>query len=258
MTKQLFIALFIFTFAFNLSNNAQNELYLKKEFIYKTDTLLYRVLFPKNYDKSKDYPLTVFLHGSGERGNDNEKQLLHGSFLFTDSINLLKYPSIVIFPQCPENDGWVNYTNKTENTFTFGDKKKPTKPLEMVLRLIKFYNKTESVDSKRIYVAGLSLGAMGTYDLICRYPNTFAAAIPICGAVNLDRLKNVRKVPICIFHGSDDSAVSVEYSRNAYIELKESGSQHVEYKEYPHVGHNCWEQAFAEPDFMSWLFSQQK
>jgi len=76
--------------------------------------------------------------------------------------------------------------------------------------------------------------------------------------VNLKRLKSVRKVPIRIFHGSEDSAVSVEYSRNAYIELKANGSQVVEYKEYPGVNHDSWTSAFAEPDFLKWMFSQKK
>jgi len=237
--------------------HAQKVAFLKKEIVHKTDTLHYRVLFPKNYNTNISYPLVVFLHGSGERGNDNEKQLVHGSTLFTDSLNQIKYPAIVLFPQCSENDSWINILDN-KNSFSFIDNKKPTKPMEMVLRMIKYYKNNESVDSKRIYVLGLSLGAMGTYDIICRYPKTFAAAIPICGGVNLDRLKSVRKVPIRIFHGTNDNVVSVEFSRNAYIELKANGSQKVEYKEYPGVDHNSWTPAFAEPDFMSWMFSQHK
>ena len=256
MNKQLSIYILIF-FSISLIQ-AQNNLFIKKEFIHKTDTLRYRVLFPKNYDKNKSYPLVLFLHGSGECGRDNEKQLTHGSSLFTDSLNQLNYPAIVLFPQCPENEGWVNIKDENKNTFTFIDNRKPTKPLEMVLRMIKYYKKNEAVDTKRIYVLGLSLGGMGTYDIICRNPKLFAAAIPICGGVNLDRLKSVRRIPIRIFHGSDDSAVSVEYSRNAYIELKANGSQQVKFKEYPGVNHNSWTPAFAEPDFMSWMFSQHK
>ena len=256
MYKQLTILILVlFSFSFI---EAQNTLFIKKEFINKSDTLRYQVLFPKNYDINKTYPLVVFLHGSGERGSDNEKQLVHGSSLFTDSVNQLNYPAIVIFPQCPEKESWVNFSYEKKGTFSFTDKRKPTKQLEMVLNLIKYYKKNEAVDTKRIYVSGLSLGGMGTYDLICRHPKIFAAAIPICGAVNLKRLKSVRKVPIRIFHGSEDSAVSVEYSRNAYIELKANGSQVVEYKEYPGVNHDSWTSAFAEPDFLKWMFSQKK
>jgi len=107
-------------------------------------------------------------------------------------------------------------------------------------------------------VLGMSLGGMGTFDLICRYPDKFAAAIPICGAVNTERLKKVRKMPIRIYNGDSDNSVSPEYSRNAFIELKANGSQVVEHIEYPGVGHNSWTPAFAEPNFLKWLFSQKK
>ena len=241
-----------------LFSQAQNELYLKKEFIYKGDTLHYRVLFPKNYDRSKSYPLVLFLHGSGERGSDNEKQLVHGSALFLDSLSRINYPSIVIFPQCPKHDSWVKIGGKDAPKFTFIKTKEPTKSLGLAYELIKYYKKHEAVDAKRIYVSGLSLGAMGTYDLICRHPKAFSAAIPICGAVNLERLRIVRHLPIRIFHGAMDSTVSVEYSRDAYIELKANGSQVVEFKEYPGVGHDSWTNAFAEPDFLSWIFSKHR
>jgi len=253
-----YFSLITLLFCISLLSRAGNELFLKKEFIYKGDTLLYRVLFPVNYDKTKSYPLVIFLHGSGERGNDNEKQLVHGSTLFTDSLNRLNYPAIVLFPQCPANDSWITLDEKPDNTFSFIDTRKSRKPLELTKKLIDSYKKTEAVDSKRIYVLGLSLGGMGTYDLICRYPKIFAAAIPICGGVNMERLKKIRKMPIRIYHGGSDNVVSPEFSRNAYIELKADGSQRAEYLEFPGVGHNSWSSAFAQPDFLSWLFSQKK
>ena len=242
------------------SAHAKNELFLKKEFIYKGDTLLYRVMYPENSDNQKtaSLPLVVFLHGSGERGNDNEKQLKHGGALFIDSLNRVEYPAIVIFPQCPEDQSWVTLEDTEKSKFNLIDTQNPTKPLELVKRLVDYYIKNEAVDPKRIYIAGLSLGGMGTYDLICRYPKMFAAAIPICGAVNVARLKKVRKMPIRIYHGSIDNSVSPEYSRNAYMELKAKGSQKVEYIEFPGVEHNSWDSAFAQPDFLKWLFSQTK
>lgn len=242
----------------SLVTQAQNELYLKKEFILKGDTMRYRVLFPENYDKSKKYPLVVFLHGSGECGNDNEKQLSHGASLYASIQNRHDYPAIVIFPQCPENQSWVTLLEKTDEKFDMIDTKNPTKPLELVKNLIDNYRKKEAVDSKRIYISGLSLGGMGTFDLICRYPKIFAAAIPICGAVNVKRLKKAGQMPIRIYNGGSDNVVSPEYSRSAYIELKANGSQNVEHIEFPGIGHNSWDSAFAEPDFLKWLFSKSK
>ena len=246
------------SFIIGISIQAQNEQFQKKKFIYKGDTLLYRVLFPENYNKSKSYPLVVFLHGSGECGNDNEKQLVHGASLFTNLQNRGDYPAIVLFPQCAANQSWVTLDEKPDGKFDIIDTKEPTKPLFLVKKLIDIYKKTEAVNSKRIYVLGLSLGGIGTFDLICRYPKTFAAAISICGGVNVERLKKVRKMPIRIYNGGSDNVVSPEYSRNAFIELKADGSQCVEHIEFPGVGHDSWTPAFAESDFLKWLFSKSK
>jgi len=102
-----FFSLLCFFLFFSMLSQAQNELFLKKEFIYEGDTLPYRILYPENYNKSASYPLVLFLHGAGERGNDNEKQLVHGASLFTDPQNRQKFPAIVVFPQCPENGFWA-------------------------------------------------------------------------------------------------------------------------------------------------------
>ncbi len=236
---------------------AQNELYLKKTFIYKTDTLPYRILYPENYNKSEKYPLFLFLHGAGERGSDNNLQLVHGAKLFTDSINRKAFPAIVVFPQCVKNGFWAPIKDRKDG-FDFGNTRKPTPQMQMVIRLLKQLQKTEAVDTKRIYVAGLSMGGMGTFDLICRYPKKFAAAVPICGGVEISRLKKVVNVPIRMYHGGADNVVSPEHSRNAYIELKARGAQNVELFVFPGVGHDSWTNAFAQEDFLQWIFSQKK
>ncbi len=235
----------------------QNELFEKKEFIYKGDTLRYRVLFPENYDSTRKYPLVLFLHGAGERGNDNESQLKHGAFLFSNPENREKYPAIVLFPQCPEEEYWAPM-ERAGSERTFPENPKPTSPMLMVEKLVQSYEKNEAIDKKRMYILGISMGGMGTFDYICRHPGKFACAVPICGGINLTRLNKVRSMPIRIYHGSADDVVSVEFSRNAYIELKALGSEKVEYIEFPGVGHNSWDNAFAESDFVSWIFGQKK
>lgn len=254
MTRKNLLA-FVLAF-FVLSSFAQNNLFEKKEFVFKNDTLLYRVLFPENYDASKKYPLLVFLHGSGERGSDNEKQLVHGSFLFLKKENREKYPSIVVFPQCPENEKWVSI-ERTENGLSFVNSKKPTEPMQLLIRLISQLKKKEAVDRKRIYIAGLSLGGMGTFDLICRKPNMFAAAVPICGGVDVERLKKVTQMPIRIFHGDADNVVPALYSRNAYIELKANGAHKTQIVLFKGVGHNSWDHAFKMEDFLEWIYSKK-
>ncbi|HRZ98425.1 MAG TPA: prolyl oligopeptidase family serine peptidase, partial [Paludibacter sp.] len=95
-------------------------------------------------------------------------------------------------------------------------------------------------------------------DLVCRYPRMFAAAAPICGGVSIDRLKKIKKMPVRIYHGDADNVVSPEHSRNAYIELKAVGSQNVELFIFPGVGHDSWNSAFKQADFLSWIFSNKK
>ncbi|MFV0471641.1 MAG: dienelactone hydrolase family protein [Paludibacteraceae bacterium] len=255
MKKVAFLFL-IFVCVINVS--AQNELFEKREFVYKGDTLKYRVLFPDNYDKTRKYPLVLFLHGAGERGSDNEKQLTHGGLLFTNLQNRRDYPSIVIFPQCPENEFWVKIDERNNNIFSFPDKPKISTPLLLVKKLVDSYKKTESIDKKKVYILGLSMGGMGTFDMICRYPRYFAAAIPICGGVYEPRLKKARKMPIRIFHGAADNVVNINHSRNAYYELKADGSQRAELIIFPGVGHNSWDDAFAYPDFLGWMYYHEK
>jgi predicted peptidase len=245
----LFLALFII--------NGQNDLFEKKVFQYKGETMPYRILFPENYNENESYPLVIFLHGSGERGDDNESQLKHGSALFTDAENRKNNPAIVLFPQCPKDGFWAPI-KISKNGLSYEESSKPTDAMQLLIRLIKEIKKTEAVDKNRMYVLGLSMGGMGTFDLICRYPKRFAAAITICGGVNTNRLKKLAKMPIRIYHGDADPIVSQQHSRDAYIELKANGSQNAELFIFPGVQHNSWDMAFEQPDFLSWLFSKKK
>ena len=256
MRKTLLIATMLFAIFHSIFS--QKELFLKKEFIHKGDTLRYRVLFPENYDKSKKYPIVLFLHGSGERGNNNEKQLIHGSALFTNPQNRTNFPSIVIFPQCPENEYWVKLNENGNERFSFYEKTEMTKPLFLVKKLLDTYKKSESVDKNRIYVTGLSMGGMGTFDLICRFPKYFAAAMPICGGVSESRLKKATNIPIRIFHGTADDVVNVKFSQNAYNSLKAYGAKKAELILFQGVNHNSWDSAFAYNGFLSWLYNQKR
>ena len=105
---------------------------------------------------------------------------------------------------------------------------------------------------------GLSMGGMGTFDMVCRYPNLFAAAIPICGGINTKRLEQIKtSTAFRIYHGDADTSVPVSFSRNAYTTLKAQNAD-VEYIEFPGIEHNSWTPAFNMPDFMEWLFRHSK
>ena len=233
-----------------------------KEFItHSNDTLRYRELLPENYNSKQKYPLVLFLHGAGERGSDNQTQLAHGSKMFTNPVNMEKYPAIVLFPQCPTNYFWA-FERRPEGRFdanTFPANNTISSIMQTVKNLLDKYIASGSVDTDRIYIIGLSMGGMGTFDMICRFPDVFAAAIPICGGINPERLPAAAdgKVKIRIYHGDKDDTVPVENSRTAYRALKKYGAD-VELIEFVGCNHNSWDPAFNQPDFLSWLFQQKK
>ena len=236
----------------------QTEFEKKVYVTASNDSLNYRLLRPEVEQEGEKYPLVLFLHGSGERGSDNEKQLFHGSQMWLNPVNRENYPAFVLVPQCPESGYWA-YTDRPSS---FEPNQMPSDvPLSSVFRTLKelmdTYLAMPQVDKKRVYVIGLSMGAMGTYDLAVRYPEIFAAAIPICGTVNPTRLSAAKDVKFRIFHGDADTVVPVSGSRQAYKALKAAGAD-VEYIEFPGVTHGSWNPAFTQPDFMSWLFSQKK
>ena len=189
MSRKYFFLLMGLLFAFNLMAGDKNS-FLKRQFTTSDGYKLnYRILYPENYSPDKKYPLLLFLHGAGERGNDNEKQLFHGGDMLSSHENRSKYPCIILAPQCPENDYWVDYTHpETGMKRTYPENPAPSKQIKAVKELLDSYIAKDIVDTKRISVFGLSMGGMGTFDLVCRYPDLFVTATPICGAVNTKRL----------------------------------------------------------------------
>ena len=231
--------------------------YERKMYVSSDGTeLSYRLLRPMKTLKQKKYPLVIFMHGSGERGSDNEKQLLHGGGMFLNPSNQEKYPAYVIFPQCPETSFWA-YSHIPSAFDALNKEEKMPAPFNAVKEMIDTYLTYPDVDKSRVYIVGLSMGGMATYDLVDRFPEIFAAAVPICGAVNPERLEDIQGVSFRIFHGDADPVVPVECSRKAYAALRRAGVE-VEYIEFPGCGHVSWNPAFCLPDFMEWLFSQKK
>ena len=235
------------------------EVFEKRVYVSSAgDSLLYRVLTPENLKKGKKYPLVLFLHGAGERGNDNEKQLTHGGQMWLNPVNREKHPAFVLFPQCPSDGYWAYMARPTSFMPAEMPVEVPLSPIfQAVKELLDTYLARPDVDKSRIYVMGLSMGGMGTFDMAVRYPDIFAAAIPICGSVNPERLKAAKRVKFRIFHGDADDVVTPEGSRQAYKTLKTVGAD-VEYIEFPGCNHGSWNPAFNYPGFMDWLFAQKK
>ncbi len=239
-----------------------NSLFVKQLFIEKTDTLPYRILLPDNYDPENKYPLIIFLHGSGERGNDNEKQLTHGTELFMRDSIRKKYTAIVVFPQCSDNSYWsnVNIVNDTvtgKRMFQFLTGSKPTVAMNLLMHLMDDLRHKYAIQNKRIYITGLSMGGMGAFEIVRRKPNLFAAAMPICGGANTAIAKDLLKTKWWIFHGEKDDVVNPQYSKDmAAAILNEGGAAKLTI--YPNANHNSWDSAFAESNFMQWMFSNHK
>ena len=249
--KYLVLILILFL---NVNLNSQElDLYEQKIFVTEKDTLNYRILKPLNYDSTKQYPVHLFLHGAGERGNDNVSQLVHGSKLFLKKESREKYNSWVIFPQAPKYDWW-GYKDPYKLNYNV----KESKAMSLVVKLMDNFSKRNDVNQNKIYVSGLSMGGMGTFVILNLRPNMFAAATPICGDGDPNSVNNyAKKIPIWIFHGSDDTVVSPKKSlkmANAIIDA--GGSPKITF--YENVGHDSWNNAFAEENFLKWIHSKTK
>lgn len=251
------VFLFILMFATVMQNSVAQQNFQKKVFHSSDyDSLLYNILYPQNIIDDKDstekYPLILFLHGSGERGNDNEKQIIHIKDIFLDSANREKYPAFVLAPQCPNEKRWVEKSWKLK---THSQPVEPSETMAITKELVDSLVKTLPVDTKRIYITGLSMGGFGTWDAIARYPDKFAAAIPICGGGDEKTAKLIKDIPIWAFHGADDKVVKVERSRNMIDAIKKEGGNPL-YTEYKGVGHGSWIPAYKETELLKWLFIQ--
>jgi predicted peptidase len=259
MRKLLVITLLIFV-SVQYSTAQDKTLFSKEQFIKGGDTLNYRMLLPENFDVNKQYPVLFFLHGSGERGNDNEAQLVHGTKPFLNAENRQKYPAIIIFPQCPQDDFWANVKfgdGKSSERFSFQKGVKPNKSLSMLMALLAKMKSEKFTDNDRFYVGGLSMGAMGTFEILRRKPNLFASAFAICGGDHVENVKKYKHVPLWVFHGAKDNVVPIQKSEIVVNELKRLDAN-VKFTVYPDANHNSWDAAFAEPDFLGWIFSLRK
>lgn len=218
----------------------------------KGDTLQYRQLYP-DAAKFRKYPLVIFLHGSGERGNDNEAQLKWGVYNFATDENMSLHPAVVIAPQCPNGASWSNFTRDAQMKL----QPTPSKPMELVIALVHKLVKTLPIDSTRIYITGLSMGGYGTYDAMERYPDLFAAAVPVCGAGDVSQAPKIAKIPTWIFCGAEDPAVDPVNSLNMFKALVAAGAR-PGFTQYPEVGHFSWIEAYSDAMMLEWMFRQHK
>jgi predicted peptidase len=218
--------------------------------------LPYRLFVPSHVDPSKKYPLIIFLHGSGERGTDNEAQLVHAQVLrLVDDGAAARHAAFLLAPQCPPDARWVevDWGRKTPHITPA----KPSRPMQLLLGLLDDMDRRHPIDPARRYATGLSMGGFGALDLCVRRPKAFAACVPICGGGDVARATDLTGIAFWIFHGAADGVVTPELSRQMAQALRKAGAP-VRYTEYPGVDHFSWGRAYGEADLPDWLFGQRR
>lgn len=192
----------------------------------------YLLSLPENYDEKEKWPLILFLHGAGERGEDLDLVTVHGPPKLIK--NGKDFPFIVVSPQCPQDQLW--------------------QPVELTA-LLNDIEKKYKVDKDRIYVTGLSMGGFGTWSLAAYTPYRFAALVPICGGGEKFWVKKIKHVPIWVFHGAKDTAVPLERSQTLVDVLKKEKSD-VKFTVYPEAAHDSWTETYDNPEVYEWLLQQ--
>lgn len=194
----------------------------------------YLLYLPKDYEQQESWPLLLFLHGSGERGDDLELVKKHGPPKLIAAGK--DFPFVVVSPQCPKDRRW--------------------EPIELVALLNDLSDKYK-IDHDRIYVTGLSMGGFGTWQLASYAPDRLAAIAPICGGGEKYWAKQFAHLPVWAFHGAKDTGVPLERSQVMIDELKKNGGN-PKLTVYPEAGHDSWTETYGNPELYTWLLEQKR
>ncbi|MCL3781443.1 hypothetical protein EMN47_13715 [Prolixibacteraceae bacterium JC049] len=201
------------------------------KFTVEMDYLLY---LPQDYNKdaNQNWPLILFLHGAGEQGNDLEKIKKHGPPMLIEKGK--QFPFIIVSPQATR--GWN---------------------ADFLMQMLQEIIQKHKVDKDRIYLTGLSMGGYGTWKMGAKFPNFFAAIVPICGGGNPTEIWKLRHMPVWCFHGDADHIVPLSQSEMMVTPLKEINQQ-VKFTIFPNTGHESWIEAYNDPKLYEWLLSHKR
>ncbi|MEM6572271.1 MAG: GDSL-type esterase/lipase family protein, partial [Planctomycetota bacterium] len=215
----------------------------------------YRLVVPAEIEPGRAYPLVRFLHGAGERGDDNETQLVHFPVRMMTPDRRASMPCFVLAPQCPGNDRWTtaDWGSKTSSPMSA----EPTVPMRGAIEALFEVVASEPIDTSRIYLTGLSMGGYGAFDLATRHPDWFAAVAPVCGGGDERQAGRLAGLPISVWHGDADRAVPFERSRQMVAALRALGEE-PEYRELEGVGHDAWNHAYEANGCLEWMFEQRR
>lgn len=257
----LFFSLLVPTFTISASAVAPISAYTAMEkHTFDTGngtTMPYRLYIPENYDPNKQYPLLLCMHGHGEVGDDNSRQLSGTvQLLFqnhADNEQLMQ--SIILAPQCPTGQQWVNSPDWGTGNYSIDAIPEATS-IKNALKILYDVMDRYSVDRDRVYVTGLSMGGFATWDLLMRHGEIFAAGAPICGAADPSQAENLKDIPIWTFHDVGDPVVPYAGTLEMYNTIKALDGN-IRMTTYRFNDHNSWSPAYADKDLINWLYAQR-
>ena len=215
----------------------------------------WRLLRPATIEPGRLYPVVLFLHGAGERGDDNIMQLKYLPTWMTEVATREQYPCFVIAPQCRTDSRWADVAWAARESSPQADV--PTADMAAAVAALDEVLAGEPADPARVYLTGLSMGGFGTWDLAARMPERFAAILPICGGYDERTAPRLAPLPTWVVHGDADKVVPVERSRSMVAALKAAGGNPT-YVEMPGVGHDSWTPTYRDPVALAWLFGQRR
>lgn len=231
------------------------EGYLEGSYSGAEGTMPYRYYLPSGYDSSKKYPVLVYLHGESRTGHDNVNQLYNARYMFDRMKEDSSHPCILIAPQCPSGDAWVN-TDAQKGTYDIGVAEQ-TSASKLVTGVLEDMAAKYSIDTDKIYLAGQSMGAYGCWDLALRNPDKFAALVPIAGAGSVNptyvQALAAANIGVWAFHGYNDTVVPVSGARDIISALQKAAATDVRYTELTFGTHAIGEEAANTEELYSWL-----
>lgn len=235
MRKPLLLSLCLLTMPVRLwaDTPAQVPAKLETQVPVSLEYLLY---LPKDYDKQGAWPLVLFLHGAGERGDDLNLVKKHGPPKLIEAGK--EYPFIVVSPQCPKDNSW-------------------TWQLRELTALVDDVTARHKVDKDRVYLTGLSMGGFGTWALAAYQPDRFAAIIPICGGGEMLMTRRLTHTPVWAFHGAKDPVVPLRRSEEM-VQALEKAKGNVKLTVYPDAMHDSWTATYDNPEVYEWLLAQRR
>ena len=218
-------------------------------------TIQYRIHIPEITNTLEKIPAILFLHGAGERGDNNLSQLKHGVPQLLDYIINNNHPAVLIAPQCPNGTSWANISRLKESCKMPDE---PSKPLQAVIEMFEKEISAAPVDRLRLYITGLSMGGYGSWDFMQRFPEKFAAGMPICGGGDVSLAPRLVNIPIHVVHGEKDTVVPVTRSQEMVEAIRSAGGKNVTYKEREGEGHGVWDPTYKDFSNIDWMFAQKK